>query len=104
MADAEPYHFVTSPYRPQFLQSPGQPPIAWPWWLMMFEDWLLATSFPASVAFAPRIAALLRSSLGAEGSRIYYMLANEAKEQYVTVVDRMAWHGWRGDGVDGVAF
>ena len=92
MAEAETHHFVTSPFRPQFLQSPGQPPIAWPRWLMMFEDWLLATGFPSTEAFAPRRAALLRSSLGAEGSRIYYSLANEANEQYQTVVDRMARH------------
>ena len=74
MADAEPHHFVTSPYRPQ-LQSPGQPPIAWPPWLMMFEDWLLATGFPSTEAFALRRAAFLRSSLGAEGSQICYSLA-----------------------------
>ena len=59
---------------------------------MMFEDWLLATGFPSTAAFAPRRAALLRSSLGAEGSRIYYSLAKEANEEYVTVVDRMARH------------
>jgi len=81
MADAEPHHFVTSPFRPQFLQSPGQPPIAWPLWLKMFEDWLLATGFPSTTPFAPQRATLPRSSLGAEGSRIYYSLVNEANKQ-----------------------
>jgi hypothetical protein len=92
MANAEPHHFVTSPFRPPFLQSPGQPPIAWPRWLMMFEDWVLATGFPLTATFAPRKAALLRSSLGVEGSRIYYSMSVEANEEYATVVDRMARH------------
>jgi len=61
---------------------------------MMFEHWLLATGFPSTAPFASRKVALLRSSLGAEGSRIYYSLANEVKvnEQYTTVVERMARH------------
>jgi len=58
----------------------------------MFEDWLLATGFPSTAPFAPRRVVLLRSSLGAEGSRIYYSLANEVNEQYTTVVERMARH------------
>ena len=58
----------------------------------MFEDWLLATGFPSTTAFAPRQAALLCSNVGVEGSRIYYSLMNEANEQYATV----RWTGWRG--------
>jgi len=92
MADTEPHHFLTSPYRPQFLQSHGQPPIAWARWLMMFEDWLLETGFPSTAPFAPQRAAHLRSSLGVEGLQIYYSLANEVNEQYTTGVKRMARH------------
>jgi len=52
----------------------------------------MATGFPSTAPFAPQRAALLRSSLGAEGLRIYYSLANEMNEQYTTVVERMARH------------
>jgi hypothetical protein len=85
-------HFVVHPYRPQFLQSPGRPPVEWSRWLMMFEDWLHAIGCPTTDAFASRKAALLRASLGPEGARIYYSLAATAGETYATVVDRMARH------------
>ena len=82
-------HFVVHPYRPQFLQSPGRPPVAWSRWLMMFEDWLHAIGCPSTEAFASRKAALLRASLGPEGARIYYSLSKEAHEPYETVIERM---------------
>ena len=85
-------HFVVHPYRPQFLQSPGRPPVAWSRWLMMFEDWLHAIGCPSTEAFASRKAALLRASLGPEGARIYYSLANAANEPYATVIERMERH------------
>ena len=85
-------HFVVHPYRPQFLQSPGRPPVAWSRWLMMFEDWLHAIGCPSTEAFASRKAALLRASLGPEGARIYYSLANAANETYATVIERMERH------------
>ena len=85
-------HFVVHPYRPQFLQSPGQPPIAWPRWLMMFEDWLHAIGRPSTEAFVSRTAAFLRASLEPEGGRIYYSLANAANEPYVTAIERIQRH------------
>ena len=85
-------HFVVHPYRLQFLQSPGRPPVEWSRWLMMFEDWLHAIGCPTTDAFASRKAALLRASLGPEGARIYYSLATTANEDHATVVQRMARH------------
>ena len=85
-------HFVAQPFRPQFLQSPGRPPIIWSRWLAMFNDWMEAIGFPTTPAFAARKAALLRASLGPEGARIYYSLTRETNEGYQTVVDRMERH------------
>ena len=85
-------HFVAHPFRPQFLQSPGRPPIIWSRWLAMFDDWMLAIGFPTTPAFAARRAALLRASLGAEGARIYYSLATGTVDTYAVVVERMERH------------
>ena len=65
----------------------------------MFDDWILAVGFPTTDAFAPRKAALLRSSLGAEGARIYYSLAAAPDEPYARVVERMNGHFGRPAGV-----
>ena len=65
----------------------------------MFDDWMLAVGFPATAAFAPRKAALLRASLGAEGARIYYSLAAAPDELYARVVERMEGHFGRPAGV-----
>ncbi len=65
----------------------------------MFDDWMLAVGFPTTAAFAPRKAALLRASLGAEGSRIYYSLAVAPDEPYARVVERMEGHFGRPAGV-----
>ena len=78
MAEPE-VHIAATPFRPSFLQSPGTPPVPWPRWKLMFDDWMLAVGFPETVTFAPRKAALLRASLGAEGARIYYSLAAAPK-------------------------
>ena len=91
MAEPE-VHIAATPFRPSFLQSPGTPPILWSRWKLMFDDWILAVGFPATVAFAPRKAALLRASLGAEGARIYYSLAAAPDEPYARVVERMEGH------------
>ena len=85
-------HFVAQPFRPQFLQTPGRPPILWSRWLAMFDDWMEAIGFPTTAAFAARKAALLRASLGAEGARIYYSLAAGTGETYQVVVERMERH------------
>ena len=85
-------HFFAHPFRPQFLQSPGRPPITWSRWLAMFDDWMQAIGFPTTPTFAARKAALLRASLGPEGARIYYSLAKETNEPFQIVVDRMERH------------
>ena len=65
----------------------------------MFDDWMLAVGFPTTAAFAPRKAALLRASLGAEGSKIYYSLAAAPDESCARVVERMEGHFGRPAGV-----
>ena len=92
---AEPVaHVSTQPFRPPFLQSPGQPPIPWNRWIVMFEVWLLAIGFPDPVpaVSAARKAALLRASLGTEGFRLYASLATDAREAYDAAVDRLRLH------------
>ena len=98
MAEPE-VHIAATPFRPSFLQSPGTPPIPWPRWKLMFDDWMLAVGFPSTVTFAPRKAALLRASLGAEGARIYYSLAAAPDESYARVVERMEGHFGKPAGV-----
>jgi len=99
MSDPEPtavaglsMHVSTQPYRPPFLQSPGQPPVPWRRWLAMFEDWLLAIGFPETKIAGPRMAALLQGSLGTEGYRIYSSLATDPREAYAAAVARLAAH------------
>ncbi len=89
-AASTPGHFVAQPFRPQFLQTPGKPPIPWDRWKRLFDDWLLAIGFPDTEAFAARKAAILRASLGPEGSRIYYSLApTTTVEDFTAVANRM---------------
>jgi hypothetical protein len=89
-AASTPGHFVAQPFRPQFLQTPGKPPIPWDRWKRLFDDWLLAIGFPDTEAFAARKAAILRASLGPEGSRIYYSLAPKTTvEDFTAVANRM---------------
>ena len=77
MSEATPSgHVSTQPYRPSFLQAPGQPPVPWRRWLAMFEDWLLAIGFPETEAAGPRKAALLRASLGTEGYRDLFVVGD----------------------------
>jgi hypothetical protein len=83
---------TVQPFRPSFLQSPGQPPVPWLRWRAMFEDWLLAIGFPETDAMARRKAALLRASLGTEGFRIYSSLATDPRESYDAAVGRLAAH------------
>ena len=98
MAEPE-VHIADTPFCPPFLQSPGTPPVPWSRWKLMFDDWMLAVGFPSTVTFAPRKAALLRASLGAEGPRIYYSLAATPDEPYARVVERMEGHFGRPAGV-----
>ncbi|KAL1480457.1 hypothetical protein MTO96_051012 [Rhipicephalus appendiculatus] len=58
--------------RPPFLPTPGRPAVAWPRWLRIFENFLLASG--ASVCTPDRRNALLLHSLGVEGQRIFYTL------------------------------
>ena len=39
----QPAIFFAKPFRSQFLQSPGRPPIKWSRWLAMFDDWMEAS-------------------------------------------------------------
>ena len=92
MAEAAPVaqHISTTPFRPAFLQSPGRLLIPWSRWILMFEDWLMAIGFPdvdpLPPAMAARKAALLRSSLGTEGFRLYASLAADPRELYPNAV------------------
>lgn len=93
-------HFSTQPYRPHFLSTPGDPQIAWSRWRLMFQDWLVAIGFPDADDFRVRKAALLRASLGAEGSRIYYSYsANPLTDTYDAVVQIMDRHFGTPSGV-----
>ena len=58
----------------------------------MFEDWLLAIGFPASDSMQQRKAALLRSSLGTEGFRIYTSLTSEPRESYGDAIAKLGCH------------
>jgi hypothetical protein len=85
-------HFTVQPFRPSFLTAPGQPSIPWQRWIDQFEDWLLAVGFPDVAANAQRKAALLRSSLGTEGYRIYSSLAVNTREPYEDARARLQAH------------
>ena len=66
----------------------------------MFQDWLVAIGFPDADDFRVRKAALLRASLGAEGSRIYYSYsANSLTDTYDAVVQIMDRHFGTASGV-----
>ena len=69
------------PFKPNFLSTPGEPPVPWRRWINMFQDYMLVVGFPLenlSTALEERKAALLRASLGMEGYRIYMSLADDA--------------------------
>lgn len=89
-----PHGSAQSQFRPLFLQSPGRPPIPWTRWIVMFEDWLLASGFPEGPSFDARKSAILRVSLGAEGFRLYSsMLPDVAtRESYGETVGRLKKH------------
>ncbi|KAL1476088.1 hypothetical protein MTO96_036778 [Rhipicephalus appendiculatus] len=57
---------------PPFLPTPGRPAVAWPQWLRIFENFLLASG--ASDCTPDRRKALVLHSLGVEGQRIFYTL------------------------------
>ncbi|KAL1481856.1 hypothetical protein MTO96_034146 [Rhipicephalus appendiculatus] len=57
---------------PPFLPTPGRPAVAWPQWLRIFENFLLASGAPDCTP--NRRKALLLHSLGVEGQRIFYTL------------------------------
>ena len=80
------------PFKPAFLDTPGEPVIPWGRWLSMFEDYLLAVDFPTAAEFAGRKAALLRASLGVEGYRIYVSLVADSKEAFDDAVQHLAAH------------
>ena len=63
---------TNSVFKPLFLPNPGVPAIRWATWYAMFQDFLLASSFPADQE--ERKAALLRSNLGTEGYQIFASL------------------------------
>ncbi|KAH6945931.1 hypothetical protein HPB50_010751 [Hyalomma asiaticum] len=54
---------------PPFLPVPGRPPVPWPQWHQMFENFLLASG--ASDFKPERRKALLIHSLGVEGQRVF---------------------------------
>ncbi|XP_075774672.1 uncharacterized protein LOC142826315 [Pelodiscus sinensis] len=66
-----------------FLQSPGEPPIAFTAWIHMFETYLLAIS--ATEISEVRKHALLIHCLGAEGQHIFYTLPL-ADDKYETAL------------------
>jgi hypothetical protein len=39
-------HVSKNPFRNQFLPTTGKPPIPWGHWIVMLEDWLMASGFP----------------------------------------------------------
>ncbi|KAL1444412.1 hypothetical protein MTO96_029889 [Rhipicephalus appendiculatus] len=56
---------------PLFLATPGRPAVAWPQWLRIFENFLLASGGLGLHAGSPQG---LLHSLGVEGQRICYTL------------------------------
>ena len=68
---------ASSVYKLLFLQNPGEPIVRWSTWFDMFEDFLVASNFPADQN--DRRAALLRSSLGIEGYLILRSLKKGEK-------------------------
>ncbi len=83
-------HVSTNPFCHQF------PPIPWGRWILMFEDWLMASGFPdidpLQANVAARKAAILSSNLGAEGFRLYASLAVDVREPYANAVNRLRMH------------
>ena len=63
---------TNSVFKSLFLPNPGVPAIRWATWNAMFQDFLLASNFPADQE--KRKAALLRSNLGTEGYQIFASL------------------------------
>nr|XP_037270298.1 protein SMG5-like [Rhipicephalus microplus] len=57
---------------PPFLPKPGHPAVAWPQWIHIFENFLLASG--VSDCVPDRCKALLIHSLGVEGQRIIHTL------------------------------
>jgi hypothetical protein len=94
MGDTPPPVRVISvqPFRPTFLDAPGEPAVPWNRWHAMFEDYLLAVDFPAAAEHLPRKAALLRASLGVEGYRVYASLARDPREPYDQLVAHLTTH------------
>lgn len=76
---------------PPFLPTPGRPAVAWPQWLRIFENFLLASG--ASDFTPDRRKALLLQGLGVEGQRIFYTLplasSDNAKAGEQTATDKL---------------
>ena len=83
---------ASSVYKLLFLQNPGEPIVRWSTWFDMFEDFLVASNFPAD---QNRRAALLRSSLGTEGYRILRSLKKGEKTSYDDTVAILKAHSDR---------
>jgi transposase InsO family protein len=80
------------PFRPTFLDVPGEPVVPWNRWHAMFEDYLLAVDFPVATEQLPRKAALLRASLGIEGYRVMTSLMQDPREPYDQLVQHLTTH------------
>ena len=75
------------PLKPNFLATPGDPPMHWEMWIRLFTDHLLAHNLDG--VNDRRKLAILRSSLGAEGFRICTDLCPEVDITFDQTVDRL---------------
>ncbi len=73
--------------KPVFMAEPGQPVMKWNIWLRLFNDYLLACS--GDDIPEHRKLAILRSSLGAEGYRIFTELCPDDNLSYSETVQRL---------------
>ena len=73
--------------KPNFLVTPGDPPMKWEMWIRLFEDHLIAHNLEG--VSERRKLAILRSSLGAEGYRICADLCPETNLGYDETVQRL---------------
>ena len=81
----------TVPLSVLFLPCAGQPTILFDTWAKMFENYLLAILTDGDDWPDTRLRAILLNSLGSEGQRVFYTLAN-AGASYKEAMDALRAH------------
>lgn len=92
---AAPAHQTIQAFKAVFLASAGEPPVPWRRSIGMFERHLIASGLvddATNQASVVRTSALLVTSLGVEGYRVYASLTNEVNEDFDAARATLAAH------------